>query len=430
MKILIVGSGGREHALAWACSKSKLKPSVTCLPGNGGTTSIAQNLTENPEDISKIAQFVKREHFDLTIIGPEAPLVDGLADQITGNGQLVFGPSELASRMEGSKAFAKKALQESSVPSADFEVFTDFQSARKYIESAKMPIVVKASGLAAGKGVIICDTKDLAIAAAEGMLTRDAFGASGRKIVIEECLTGQEMSLLALVDGEDYLLLPPSRDHKRAFDDDKGPNTGGMGAYAPLDDISVEHFSEIAQQVYPPILNWMVKSGINYQGCLYAGIMLTLTGPKVLEFNCRFGDPETQAVLPLLSTDALELLLSVAESRLGDYMKDEGFYPLLWKQVSKQQHAVSIVAAADGYPGPYKKDILISSLPNEDEEVIPFHAGTKFKDGNLLTSGGRVLAITGLGNSHEEATNTAYRAVESVKFDGVRFRGDIGRSAT
>ena len=263
MKVLIVGSGGREHALAWVCSRSSLRPSVTCAQGNGGTVSLACNVDINPENTSEFAQFVKREKFDLTIIGPEAPLVAGLADQIISNGQLVFGPSALGARIEGSKAFAKKALHESGVPTAVFTVLTDYVSARNYIESAQMPVVIKASGLAAGKGVIMCDTRDLAFAAAEGMLTRDAFGASGRKIVIEECLTGQEMSLLALVDGTDYILLPPSRDHKRAFDLDKGPNTGGMGAYAPLDDISQEFFSEIALQVYPPILKWLADSGIH-----------------------------------------------------------------------------------------------------------------------------------------------------------------------
>ncbi|MBT7619304.1 MAG: phosphoribosylamine--glycine ligase, partial [Calditrichaeota bacterium] len=422
MKVLIVGSGGREHALAWACSRSNLKPSIICVPGNGGTIPIAHNLDKNPEDISQLADFIKRERIDLTIIGPEAPLVSGLADKITGNGQLVFGPSALASRMEGSKAFSKKALHEAGVPTADFQVFTDFQSARSFIESTPSPLVIKASGLAAGKGVIICDTKDLAVAAAEGMLTRDAFGASGRKIVIEECLTGKEISLLALVDGTDYILLPPSRDHKRALDFDRGPNTGGMGAYAPLDDISSEEFSEIAKQVFPPILKWMADSGINYQGCLFAGIMLTPTGPSVLEFNCRFGDPETQAVLPLLNYDILELMLSVAESRLGKVMQSEGFISLLWEQISKVQHSVCVVAVADGYPGSYKKDIPIDGLPDENDDVIPFHAGTAVHDNKLLTSGGRVLAITGLGDTHDDAVKRAYQAIEEVKFESIRYR--------
>jgi len=427
MKVLIVGSGGREHALAWVCSRSKLNPSITCTPGNGGTALIARNVDIKAENIDGIVDYVRNQHFDLTIVGPEAPLVAGLADRLINHGYRVFGPTSQAAQIEGSKAFAKQLMADTGVMTADFSVFTDLKSARQYLSAHPAPVIIKASGLAAGKGVLICNTDEVAIAAAEGMLLRDAFGSAGRKIVIEECLEGREMSLLALVDGKDFILLPPSRDYKRAYDNNEGPNTGGMGAFSPLDDVDDDMVRQIAERVFPPVLNRLCELGAPYSGCLYAGIMLTEIGPHVLEFNCRFGDPEAQAVLPMLTEDTLELMIEVAEGGLNRYMSSLTLKSLDWQSLSGSKHAVSIVAAVDGYPGSYNKDIPIERLPKETDQVIPFHAGTKLRNRDLLTSGGRVLAVTGLGDTHEEAAEIAYKAIDKVQFKDIRFRRDIGR---
>lgn len=427
MKVLVVGSGGREHTLAWACTHSKLQPSVTCVPGNGGTAQIARNVNISAENISEIVDFVRDQRFDLTIVGPEAPLVTGLVDKLAAYGYRTFGPSISAARIEGSKAFAKKMMAELGLPTAEFKVFSDMHGAENYLRQAGEPIVVKASGLAAGKGALVCETLGEALAAAEGMLVRDAFGQSGREIVIEKRLYGKEMSLLAIVDGTDYLLLPPSRDHKRARDNDKGPNTGGMGAYSPLPDLDDNQVSEIAGMVFPPVLNRLAEIGSPYSGCLYAGVILTEDGPQVLEFNCRFGDPEAQAVLPLLTDDLLEIMAETAEGSLGDWMDTRELNAHDWKRLGGFNHAVSVVAASDGYPGSYRKGIKIESLPLESDEVIPFHAGTVLHDNELYTSGGRVLAITGVGATMEKAVDIAYNAIDQVQFEGVTYRRDIGR---
>jgi len=344
-------------------------------------------------------------------------------------GYPVFGPTAMASRLEGSKSFAKDLMMEIGVPTADYKVFTDIKLASDHIMSLPLPIVIKASGLAAGKGVLICETYDMAISAAEGMLTRDAFGSAGREIVIEEYLSGKEMSLLAFVDGKDYLLLPPSRDHKRAYNDDKGPNTGGMGAYSPVTDLSMSEIVKISESIFPPIIEHMSKIGTPYSGCLYAGLMIAQNEVKVLEFNCRFGDPETQVLLPLLSEDLLEIMISVSNGTLGQFISDKNIKADNWQGICKNKHAVTVVAAADGYPGSYKKDIPIESIPEDSEKVVAFHAGTKATDSGLVTSGGRVLSMTGLGATFDEAKNNAYNAVSSVKFEGVRFRSDIGNKA-
>lgn len=427
MKVLVIGSGGREHALAWACAKSKLKPSITCVPGNGGTAAIAKNVNLDIADIETMVDFVREHDFDLSIIGPEAPLVEGLADHLNNYGYRVFGPTAGAARIEGSKAFAKKMMSELEIPTARFSVLTDIKAARKVISMYSLPVVVKASGLAGGKGALICNNTESALAAAEGMLLRDAFGPAGREIVIEEYLSGREMSLLAMVDGQDFMLLPTSRDHKRALDNDQGPNTGGMGAYSPVVDVTFEQVREISEKVFPPILERLCEDGTPYRGCLYAGIILTDGGPRVLEFNCRFGDPEAQAVLPLLKIDVLDLMAEVAEGGLKRYMTPKDLNSLDWSSLCAGKHAVTVVAAADGYPGTYKKGIHILSIPEETENIIPFHAGTTMKEGELFTSGGRVMAITGVGESHESAFENAYNAIREVVYEGVTFRTDIGK---
>ncbi len=426
MNVMVIGSGGREHALAWACHRSRLKPQVFCAPGNGGTAALGENVPLNPDLLEETADWVIKNHIDLTVIGPEAPLVAGLADAITRRGGMVFGPSAAAAWIEGSKAYAKVLMREAGIPTADFAVFKSVDQAKDYIAKREAPLVIKACGLAAGKGVIVCGTRDEAINAAEAMLLRKVFGFAGHEILVEERLTGPEMSLLALVDGEDYLLLPPSRDYKRAFDGNQGPNTGGMGAYAPLDDVSDEQVSNIAEQVYPPILRQLAGRGVRYQGCLYAGIMLTDQGPRVLEFNCRFGDPEAQAVLPLLKVDGLELFLAVAEGCLGRFINEQGLEACDWRKLSAGRYAATVVAAANGYPGSYKKGMPIEGLPVETDNLVIFHAGTTHQDRTLVTGGGRVLAVTGIGRDHLEAVQRAYAGVEQVRFEDVFFRRDIG----
>ncbi|MDP8229222.1 MAG: phosphoribosylamine--glycine ligase [Candidatus Electryoneaceae bacterium] len=305
MKILIIGSGGREHTLAWISARSPLKPKITCIPGNGGTDQIASNIDIDTGNLDLLVGYIREQQFDLTIIGPEVPLVSGLADKLTKYGLPVFGPTSGAAKIEGSKAFSKIIMKETEVPTAEFDIFTDINEASKYIRSRKTPILIKTSGLAAGKGAVICQNIDEAILTAKNMLSGDTFGDAGKEIVVEEFLTGPEMSLMAFVDGEDYLLLPPSRDHKKAFDGDQGPNTGGMGAYAPVDDLNNDQIEKIAEMIFPPILKKLSDLGTPYRGLLYPGLILTEDGPKVLEFNCRFGDPETQVVIPLLTVDPL-----------------------------------------------------------------------------------------------------------------------------
>ncbi len=427
MKVLIIGSGGREHALAWVCSRSRLAPEITCVPGNGGTAGFARNIGFDPGDIDRVVAFAIEKQFDLVIVGPEAPLVDGITDRLSKYGIRVFGPSAAAARIEGSKVFARQLMANVGVPSVNFAAFTDFAAAESYIYNRGAPVVVKASGLAAGKGVIICQTVQEAVSAAREMLMEGVFGTSGREIVVEEFLTGREASLLCLADGEDFLLLPPSRDHKRAFDGDKGTNTGGMGAYSPLEDLDDSDTASIAEMVFTPVLKKLVEMGTPYRGCLYAGLIMTSDGVRVLEFNCRFGDPEVQAVLPLLTVDLLELMAEVAEGGLADRIAYRGMSRTGWRQLSSDMHAVTVVTAAEGYPGSYQKGMKVTSLPEETDRVIPFHAGTKLDNGELVTSGGRVLAVTGLGNSHSEAVETAYKAVELIQFEGMRYRSDIGR---
>ncbi|HUS84685.1 MAG TPA: phosphoribosylamine--glycine ligase, partial [Anaerolineales bacterium] len=400
MKILIVGSGGREHALAWACSRSGLKPDIFCALGNGGTTRIARNIDIGAENLDNLVGFVKREKIDLTVIGPEAPLVDGLADKLIKDGYLVFGPTSGAARIEGSKSFAKQLMSETGIPTAGYAIFTEFDKARKYIQENPKALVVKAAGLAAGKGVTVCLDSQEAILVAEAMLLKCKFGQASREIVVEDCICGKEMSLMALVDDEDFLLLPPSRDHKRALDNDQGPNTGGMGAYSPLDELEPGEISDMAKLIFPPVLKRLAESGTPFRGLLYAGLMLTPEGVKVLEFNCRFGDPEVQAVIPTVSEDPLEMMLAVAEGRLVRWELDHRVTSVDWRKLSNKKHAVSVVVAAEGYPSDYQKGMRIEHLPDETGDVITFHADTTIKGGKLVTSGGRVLAVTGIGSTH------------------------------
>ncbi len=430
MRVLIIGSGGREHAIAWACSNSKLQPEIFCLPGNGGTTSIVQNVNIDAGNFDKIVDFALESKIDLTVIGPEAPLVDGLTDKFTEAGLFVFGPTQRAAQIEGSKVFSKTLLNKCRIPTASFSVFKDYNEAKTFIQNANAPFVIKASGLAAGKGVIICDTIDKALETAQSMLVGNLFGSAGRTIVIEEFLTGREMSLLAIVDGEDYLLMPPSRDHKKIYENDQGPNTGGMGAYAPVEDLSSEQISEIADSIYPKILSALSEVGIRYNGCLYAGLMISEDGFEVLEFNCRFGDPEIQAILPLLKIDFLELLWECASGNLRKLMKEKKLTANGWEKISNNLSSVTVIAAMEGYPGKYRKGVSIDALPEDKKDLTVFHAGTKRENGNLITSGGRVLAVTGLGDTFDKARLRTYEGIKRVSFENLYYRRDIGRFNT
>jgi len=435
LKVLIIGSGGREHTLAWVCARSGLKPAVFCAPGNGGTAEIAENVYINVGDFKEVLNFVGKNSIDLVIVGPEAPLVDGLADVLTSNGCLVFGPGKQAANIEGSKAFAMQLMLDCGVPTAEFATFTNLDAAKRYILNNENALVVKASGLAAGKGAIICSDSDEAVSTASAMLEGGKFGEAGKTILIEELLTGMETSLMAFVDGEDYLLLPPSRDHKQAFDNDEGPNTGGMGAFSPLDDLTPENTAMIAKTIFPPVLKKLTELGTPYSGLLYPGLMLTDKntadkGVKVLEFNCRFGDPEAQVVLPIMTQDPLEIMLAVAEGKLGKWMLQNNLDKHNWQKLTGGQHAATVVVAAEGYPESYVKGMKIENLPEETDNVITFHAGTALKNADLITSGGRIVAITGLGNTHNEAVTKAYSAVGEVVIEGTRYRKDIGRKAS
>lgn len=422
MNVLIIGSGGREHAIALKIKQSKILSALFCAPGNPGTESIAKNLTLNISDQTSIKDFCFQNKIELVVIGPEQPLVDGLADFLRKFGIKVFGPSAMAAQIESSKAFAKKIMIEANVPTAKYVEFTEAQlsQSKEYLKSAKYPLVIKADGLAAGKGVLICNNFLEAESAIKEIFEDKVFGKSGNKIIIEEFLIGEEASIFAITDGEKYLCLPAAQDHKRIGDGDTGKNTGGMGAYAPAPIISTELLKKIENEIITPTLKQMRETGNKFIGCLYAGLIITNDGPKVIEFNCRFGDPETQVVLPILEGDFLVLLYSAADEKLEkDSVKYSG------------GSAVCIVAASKGYPDDYKKGLEINGLDFSDNETIIYHAGTKKENGKILTNGGRVLGITSVVNNSnlKLAKEKAYDAISKISFDGMYFREDIAEKA-
>ncbi len=414
MRILVVGGGGREHALAWKLAQHHQQ--VYCAPGNAGIARVADCVDLNPDDIPALADFAGRERIDLTVVGPEAPLVAGIADEFAKLGLAVFGPTAAGARLEGDKSFAKTLMQEQNIPTASFEVFDDYDAAKAHLDSRAVPVVVKASGLAAGKGAVVCPTRKEAEEALRAMMVEARFGESGARVVIEDFLEGEEASIIGLCDGKRVVPLAASQDHKRLRDDDAGPNTGGMGAYAPAPVVTPELTAEVEERVFRPLLAGFVRSGIDYRGVVYAGIMLTKDGLSVLEFNCRFGDPETQAVMPLLKGDLAELMLACAAGELGGRQVD-------WLDRS----AVTVVAASGGYPGEYRKGVVVEGDVFRDDDVVVFHAGTKADDGRTVTSGGRVLGVTGLGSDLRQAHDHAYAALENVRFEGMFYRRDIAR---
>lgn len=418
MKVLIVGGGGREHALAWRLARSPMLPELYAAPGNPGLGRHAKCLSIKADAIDELAAFAEDQRVDLTVVGPEAPLVAGIVDKFEARGLRIFGPSRAAAMIEGSKAFAKGLMAKHGIPSARFGTFTDAALARDYCRTLGAPLVVKADGLAAGKGAIVCESLVEADDAVDLCLERRAFGAAGSTIVVEEFMEGEEASVFALSNGSDVVEFGVARDHKRVFDGDQGPNTGGMGAYSPVATIDAELAVEVMSRIIRPVIRALEAEGRPYRGLLYAGLMLTADGPKVVEFNCRFGDPECQAVLLRLEDDLLPLLDACARGG-----------PLPTTARWSRGAAVCVVVASGGYPGEYRAGIPITGI--EDAERIPgvvvFHAGTATKNGTLVTAGGRVLGVTAAADTIHDAAALAYRGVDRVRFAGMHSRRDIGR---
>ena len=421
MKILVLGGGGREHAIGWALAKSPKCEKLYMAPGNGGTTGIAQNVSGlNAEDGAAVLAFAQDKGIDLVVIGPEAPLVAGVADVLRGAGIAVFGPSASCARLEGSKSFSKEFMLANGLPTAEYGTFDTEAEALAYLDEHAAPIVVKADGLAAGKGVVVAATIDEARAAVKDAFG-GAFGDAGARVVIEECLTGPECSLLAFVSNGKAFCMEPAQDHKRAYDGDKGPNTGGMGVYSPVPIVTEDEMLAMKDVMARAAAATVGEPfDMDYRGCLYGGFMLTPEGPKLLEFNARFGDPETQVVLPRLQSDLADVMLAVAEGRPEDV-------ELSWSDA----WAVSVVLASQGYPKAYEKGKVITGIADAEalDGVTVFHAGTKVADGQVLTSGGRVLNVTALGDTFAGARELAYKAAELIDFDGKQFRTDIGAKA-
>jgi len=424
MKILVIGSGGREHALVWKISQSKLAKKIFCVPGNGGIAGLAECIDIKVENIPALAEFCNKERIDFTVVGPEIPLCAGIVDEFSKCGLSIFGPNKAAAQMEGSKVFSKNIMAKYKVPTAAFEVFDDPVEAKKYIDKISAPCVVKADGLAAGKGVVVAQNPDEAKQAVEWMMEDRIFGAAGEKIIIEDCLQGQEASILVFTDSREVIPLASSQDHKRVFDGDKGPNTGGMGAYSPAPIVTRPVFQEILEKIVYRTIDGLMKEGITYKGVLYAGVMLTPEGPKALEFNVRFGDPETQAILPRLKSDLLEVMMATSNQTLSKIVKSGG---LQWDN----RACACVVCASGGYPGGYQKDKEISGLENAAKinDAMVFHSGTRLEAGKCLTAGGRVLGVTGLGRTIKDAVNKAYQTVDKINFEGMHFRKDIGAKA-
>ncbi len=424
MKILVIGSGGREHALVWKLRQSAQVETIFCAPGNAGIEPIAKCIPLKPNDIKGLLKFAKEEKIDLTVVGSEQPLVEGIVDAFEERGFKIFGPSKAAAQLEGSKVFSKDFMLRHHIPTSNYKSFTAkaINEAKKYISTIEPPIVVKADGLAAGKGVIICNSEQEAVLAMDNIILNKTFGSAGNQIVVEEFLNGEEASLFVLTDGEEFAILTSAQDHKRILDGDLGKNTGGMGAYAPAPIVTNELLQCVISEVIHPTLKGMKQEGMPYGGCLYIGLMITENGPKVLEYNCRFGDPETQVVVPLIDGDLAEIFLAVAEHRLDSS-----------KIKMHSATSVCIVMASHGYPDEYQVGKQIFGLENikAEDGVVLFHAGTK-KEGNaIVTSGGRVIGVTAIGfnNELEETIQNAYRAVEKITFDGAYYRSDIGRKA-
>ena len=420
MRVLVIGSGGREHALTWAIAKDKRVKALYCAPGNAGTTSIATNVNIQASDLDGLLKFAIDNKIDFTVVGPEAPLCAGIVDRFQEKGLRIFGPDQRAAEIEGSKVYSKNFMNRWGIPTAQGQTFDQIDEAITYIDNLSFPIVVKADGLAAGKGVLILKDKAEAQKALHSIFVEREFGNSGNQVVVEEYLEGEEASILAITDGERYHLLASSQDHKRAWDGDRGPNTGGMGAYAPAPVVTDSLMQKIEKEILIPTLKGLRDEGRPYRGVLYIGVMITQSGLKVLEYNCRFGDPETQVQLPIIGNELLSMLEMSADGDMQEMPK---------MRVS-ERHAVCVVLASGGYPGNYEKGKVINGIENiQDENILVFHAGTKIQNGNLVTSGGRVLNVVGLGDTLSEAYQRAYQGASTISFDGMYYRKDISHRA-
>ena len=426
MRILVIGSGGREHAICWKIAQSPKCKKLYCAPGNGGISEIAEPVDIKTDDIEGLLNFTKEKKIDLTVVGPEGPLVAGIVDRFEKEGLKIFGPRKNCALLEGSKVYAKELMKKTGVPTADFKVFDSYDNALKYLDEKTPPVVVKADGLCAGKGVVVCKTIAEAKSALKDMMVKKVFGDAAKNVIIEDCLIGEEASIIVIVDGKNAVSLASSQDHKRIFDHDKGANTGGMGAYSPAPVVTDSLFKEVMDKVIYPVVNSLAKDGKPYKGALYAGIMITKDGPKALEFNTRFGDPETQVILPRLNSDLVEVMEKVIAGSLKGYN-------LQWDP----RPCVSVVMASGGYPGDYKKGLQINGLESVKalKDVMVFHAGTKSgrrsTDGKFafITNGGRVLNVTALGKDIKDAIDNCYNAVRKIKFDKMHYRRDIGYRA-
>jgi phosphoribosylamine--glycine ligase len=424
MKVLVVGKGGREHALVWKLAQSPKATEVYCAPGNAGTAIDGVNVPIEATDVDKLVKFARKEAIDLTVVGPEDVLALGIVDEFQKHGLRIFGPNREAARIESSKVFAKQLMRNADVPTSEFRVCDHPEPARNYIQTREYPVVVKADGLTAGKGAIVCSTTEEALNAVQRIMVRDEFGRNaGRQVVIEKRLEGQEVSILALVAGRTIIPLQATQDHKQAFDGDTGPNTGGMGAYCPAPIATPELWQEIETQVLVPTVHALKRDRRPFRGLLYAGVMVTNQGPRVLEFNARFGDPETQPLLMRLKTDLFDLFNAVVDDKLGDFSEAD----LVWDP----RPAVCVVMASQGYPGKYNTGFVISGLDKVAQltDVKVFHAGTKLDKDRVVTDGGRVLAVTALGDTLAEAKRNAYAAIDHIYFSGAFYRKDIADKA-
>ncbi len=420
MKVLIIGSGGREHALAWKIKQSSLLKELYCAPGNAGTEQIGTNVALDPTNIVELSRFASEKEIDFTVVGPELPLTLGIVDEFESKGLKIFGPTRKASEIEGSKVFAKEFMKRHKIPTADFEIANSPDEAKRIISSGRFPfpVVVKADGLAGGKGAIICKDIKEAEKAITLLMIEKKFGKSGERVVIEEFLTGKEVSFIVITDGRRTLPLVTTMDYKKAYDNDEGPNTGGMGAISPSPFVDPQTFQKIMDKIIYPAVGGLLEEGRKFKGVLYAGLMLTSEGPKVLEFNCRFGDPETQPQVLRLESDLLEILLSAYEEKL------------LEKEVKwSEKSAGCVILTSGGYPGKYETGKLISGLEEVEnlENIVVFHAGTKFMDGQIVTNGGRVLNVCSTGSNLAEAMDNIYEAISLINFEGMHYRKDIGK---
>ena len=421
MQVLVIGGGGREHALVWKIKQSPKVEKIFCAPGNAGTSELAENIPIAADDIKGLLEFALQKGIGLTVVGPEQPLVKGIVDRFEEKGLRIFGPNARAAELEGSKSFSKDIMKKYGLPTAEYKTFNSADSAGKYIESKNCPLVVKADGLAAGKGVLLCQTADEALAAVDSIMGKRSFGEAGDQIVVEEFLEGEEVSVLAFSDGQTVLLMDSAQDHKAAYDGDKGPNTGGMGAYSPAPIFTETMRQNVRDKIMLPMIRAMQQEGRPYKGILYAGLMLTKTGPQILEFNARFGDPETQPLLVRMDSDIIPIFEACIDGTLAEC-------PLQWKDES----SICVVMAAKGYPDSYEKGKPISGLKDANSlpGVVVFQAGTKEQDGEVLTHGGRVLGVTATGEDTATAISRAYEAVEKIEWDGIHYRKDIGHRAS